>query len=271
MTNVHLDWRRGGYFFDVGILKACPKEWQHWAHIFDRAKHGDFSDTPSLLDIFFNTENYLLRTACRHLLGDAGSTDAINKAAMLVRKRFADLEPIGGDEALDLASALAFHGQLVFVRDILLIFEWNLSASDSRIFTLLLSQMLEPKWGPLTQQPRREEEFVKYRDRVTNRAQELALNLGSEQAYVFMGQELHVPDIARLLLKNLGNSHFEEASHWLFRHRFEASTGINCTTFFKEDKFQPLTAAAALEEFLSSSEVKRFVPGHKYFFGWQVP
>jgi hypothetical protein len=86
-----------------------------------------------------------------------------------------------------------------------------------------------------------------------------------------MGQELHVPEIARLLLRNLGTSHFEEATQWLLRRRFEASTGINCTSFFKEERFQPLTAAAVLEEFLSSSEATKFVRSHKYFFGWPVP
>jgi hypothetical protein len=271
MSGIRLDWRRGGYFFDAGLLKTSPREWQHWAHILDRAKRGDFTDTPSLLDVFFSTENRLLRDACCQLLGDAGSTEAIRKTAMLLRARFADLDPIGGDDALDLANALAVHGQLLFIPEILLIFEWNLGLSDSRIFALLLSRMLEMEWGPIAQCPRREEEFPEYRDKVRGRTREFALDLGSEQAYVFMGQALNVPGIARLLLRNLGSSHFEEASQWLLRHRFEASTGINCTSFFREDRFQPLTAAVVLEEFLSSSDATQFVPGHKYFFGWPVP
>jgi hypothetical protein len=271
MNDIHLDWRRSGYFFDADPRKNNSREWQQWAHIFDRAKHGDFTATPALLDIFFSTENHLLRDACCKLLGDAGSTEAIRKTAILLRIRFADWDPIGGDEALDLASALGTHGQLLIVPEILLIFEWNLGLSDSRIFALLLSRMLEKKWGPLAQCPQSAEEFPEYRNKVVGRSRELARDLGSERAYVFMGQALNVPEFARLLLRNLGNSHFEEASQWLLRRRIEASTGINCTSFFKEARFQPLTAAVLLEDFLSSSDVTKFVPGRKYFFGWPVP
>ncbi len=153
----------------------------------------------------------------------------------------------------------------------LLVFEWNLGVPDSRIFALLLSRMLETKWGPLAQCPRREEEFPEYRSKVLERMRELTLELGSEQAYVFMGRSLDVPEIAHLLLQNLGKSHFEEASQWLLRRRFEASTGINCTSFFKEDSFQPLTAAVVLEKFLSSIDKTKFLLGRKYFLGWPVP
>jgi hypothetical protein len=271
MGGIRLDWRRGGYFFDSGLLKTESRDWLHWARIFDRAKHGDFTGTSSLLDIFFDTKDYLLRDACCKLLGDAGSTEAIRKTATLLRNRFADLDPIGGDRALDLANVLGAHGQLLFVPELLLLFEWNLSLSDSQIFALLLSQMFETEWGPLSQCPRSEEEFPEYRNKVMDRTRALAQNLGSEQAYVFMGLALNVPGIARLLLQNLGNSHFEQASQWILRRRFEASTGINCTSFFKEDRFQSLTAAAVLEEFLSSFDMTKFVLGHKYFFGWPVP
>lgn len=271
MSGIQLDWRRSGYFFDTELGDVGSREWQQWTRIFNHVKHGDFSSTPDLVDIFFRTENYRLRDACCKLLGDAGSTEAIRKAVRLLRDRFADLYPIGADQSLDLAGALSIHGQLLFVPEILLLFEWNLGLSDSRIFALLLSRMLEMNWGPLAQCPQTEEEFPEYRNKVLGRTRELAQCLGSEQAYVFMGQALDVPELARLLLRNLGNSHFEEANQWLLRRRFEASTGINCTSFFKEARFQPLTAAVILEDFLSSDGAKQFVPGHKYFFGWPVP
>ncbi len=271
MTNIRLDWRGGGYFFDANLLKASSRGWQDWAHIFERAKQGDFADTPALLDIFFSTENRLLRDACSRLLGDAGSTEAIRKTATLLRARFAVFDPIGGDDALDLANALAIHGQLLFIPELLLVFEWNLGGPDSRIFALLLSRMLEKEWGPIAQAPRKEAEFPEYRDKVLKSVQKLASHLSSEPAHVFMGQELHVPALARLLLQNLGGSHFEEATQWLLRRRFEASTGINCTSFFKEERFQALTAAVLLEEFLSSNAPQRFLPGRKYFFGHLIP
>jgi hypothetical protein len=144
MSGIRLDWRSGGYFFDAGLLKTTPGEWKHWAHTFDRAKQGDFTGTPSLVDTFFSTENRLLQDACCRLLGDAGSTEAIHKAAALLRSRFANLDPIGGDDALDLSNALGVHGQLLCVPEILRIFEWNLGIPDSKIFAHHLSRMLEP-------------------------------------------------------------------------------------------------------------------------------
>jgi hypothetical protein len=271
MSGIQLDWRRGGYFFDSELGGVGSQEWQQWVRIFNHVKNGDFTSTPDLVNIFFATKNHLLRDACCRLLGDAGSTEAIRKVTMLLRARFEDLDPIGGDQALYLAAALGIHGQLLFVPEMLLLFEWNLGVSDSSIFALLLSQMLEMSWGPLSECPQSEEEFPEYQSKVMERARELAQGLGSEQAYVFMGQALDVPELARLLLRNLGSSHFEEASQWILRRRFEASTGINCTSFFKEARFQPLTAAVILEDFLSSDSAKLFVPGHKYFFGWPVP
>ncbi|NMO17395.1 hypothetical protein HPC49_06510 [Pyxidicoccus fallax] len=271
MNSIRIDWRRGGYFFETEPLKTAPRPWQQWAHIFERVRQGDFSDAQRLLDVFFSTDNRLLRDACCRLLGDAGSTEAIRGMVTHLQNRFASFEPVGGDDALDLSNALAAHGQLLFVPEILRIFEWNLGVPDSRIFALHLSQMLEPRWGPIAECPPTEAEFSEYKKMVMGRVQELSQSLGSEQAYVFMGQELHVPEIARLLLDNLGASHFEEATQWLLRRRFEASTGINCTRFFQEGRFQSLTAAAVLEDFLSSDESRKFIPGRKYFFGWLVP
>ncbi|WP_342376379.1 hypothetical protein NVS55_34510 [Myxococcus stipitatus] len=271
MNGIRLDWKRDGYFFERDALKSAPGPWQQWAYILDQAVQGNFQDTTGLLEVYFSTENRLLRDACCRLLGDAGSTEAIQKWVAHLRTRFANFDPVGGDTALDLSNSLAVHGQLLFVPEVLRLLEWNMGVPDSRIFPLHLSLMLEERWGPIAEYPSTDEAFPAYKAQVMGRVLELSQGLGSEQAHVFMGRVSHVPDIARLLLENLGSSHFEEASQWLLRRRFEASTGINCSSFFKDGRFQPLTAAAVLEEFLSSDEAARFVPGRKYFFGRWVP
>jgi hypothetical protein len=56
-----------------------------------------------------------------------------------------------------------------------------------------------------------------------------------------------------------------------YRRRFEASTGIDCSGFYKDRNFQPLTAAAILEDFLESPEVARYEEGVRYFFGHRIP
>lgn len=86
-----------------------------------------------------------------------------------------------------------------------------------------------------------------------------------------MGEATHAPRTAQLLLTHLGDSHFEHASQRLMRRRFEASTGIDCTAFFKNGIFQALSAARVLEDYLGSAESARSRPGRKEFFGWPVP
>lgn len=271
MSGFRLDWNRGGYFFDDKALQSASPPWQQWIRILEQAKQGDFEETPRLLDVFLSTQNRLLRNVCFQLLGDAGSTEAILNAVAYLRTRFANAEPVGGDDALELSNALAIHGQLLFVPDILRLFEWDIWGPDSPIFAHHLSLMLEAKWGPIAECPSSDEEFALYTSHVLGRVDEISKSLDSEHTHVFRGHVSHVPEVARLLLGSFGTSHFEKASQSLMRRRFEASTGINCTSFYREGQFQPLAAAAVLEEFLSSADAAKFVPGRKYFFGRLVP
>jgi hypothetical protein len=55
------------------------------------------------------------------------------------------------------------------------------------------------------------------------------------------------------------------------RRRFEASTGIDCRPFFKNESFRPLTATAIVERFLAGPDAGRFQAGARYFFGHRIP
>jgi hypothetical protein len=69
------------------------------------------------------------------------------------------------------------------------------------------------------------------------------------------------------MLANIGNVEMPYTG----RHIFEASTGIDCRPFFRNKEFQPLNAAAILEEFLASPAAEKFNPNIRYFFGRFVP
>jgi len=57
-----------------------------------------------------------------------------------------------------------------------------------------------------------------------------------------------------------------------FRHRFEAYTGIDCTSFFDVDGDPNfLGTMAVVEDFLESGAIDSYLPGHRYFFGHPIP
>jgi hypothetical protein len=88
---------------------------------------------------------------------------------------------------------------------------------------------------------------------------------------VFFGEVLHVPEVARELLGRLERSHENEATQPQLRRRLEASTGVDCSSFFENRGFRPLTAATMLETMLESGSLDRYVAGRRYFFGFPVP
>jgi hypothetical protein len=56
-----------------------------------------------------------------------------------------------------------------------------------------------------------------------------------------------------------------------YRHRLEATTGIDCRDFFADGETQFLEIAATLEEFLDSPDIHEYRPGVRYFFGHPIP
>ncbi|MFP2927201.1 hypothetical protein ACLESO_18780 [Pyxidicoccus sp. 3LG] len=136
---------------------------------------------------------------------------------------------------------------------------------------LLLSSILEPEWGPLSRFPK-EDDLIEYEDRVLERYEELKQRFGTDQVILLHAERFSVVSVARRLLSSMSNhSDFEMAKRPFYRRRFEASTGIDCSPFYKDEQFQPLTAAATLEDFLESPEAARYEEGVRYFFGHRIP
>jgi hypothetical protein len=107
----------------------------------------------------------------------------------------------------------------------------------------------------------------RYRAAVLARRDELAEALGSERALVFHGELLSVTRVAARLLEAARRPAFRT----LYRRRFEAMTGIDCSPFYVRRQFQPLTAAALVEGFLEGPRAAEFRPGARYFFGHRIP
>lgn len=56
-----------------------------------------------------------------------------------------------------------------------------------------------------------------------------------------------------------------------YRHRFEAYTGIDCTSFFSGGSANRLAIMAALETFIESNAAANYLAGRRYFAGRLIP
>jgi hypothetical protein len=95
----------------------------------------------------------------------------------------------------------------------------------------------------------------------------LVEKLGGDQVFVYGGDRFGVVRFARLLLDRLRTPPIPV--YW--RRKFEASTGINCSAFYENRTFRPLTAASIIEAFLDSPGAADYEDGARYFFGHRIP
>ncbi|MBZ4420403.1 hypothetical protein [Myxococcus sp. RHSTA-1-4] len=149
-------------------------------------------------------------------------------------------------------------------------YDRHFGAELMKVVPLQISTLLEPEWGPLSQFPK-EDELIEYEDRVLERYEELKKKFGTDQVILLHGERFSVVSVAQRLLRGLDGDDFARAMRPFYRRRFEASTGIDCSGFYKGEQFQSLTAAAILEDFLESPEAARYEEGVRYFFGHRIP
>ena len=101
--------------------------------------------------------------------------------------------------------------------------------------------------------------------------EELKAQYQTEKVVVYQGRLFGVMSLAEQMLDLARGSVPGDASWILLRHKFEASTGVNCSSFFERRVFQRLAAAAILEDFLIQPESSRYEDGRRYFYGHIIP
>jgi hypothetical protein len=108
---------------------------------------------------------------------------------------------------------------------------------------------------------------------VLEKYRSLKKDLGQEASPVWNGQLFSVKELAartRSLIQHASPEQLRSVPFTTIRHKLEASTGIDCTSFFEKGQFQPLAALSILEEFLESGTAAKYLPGVRYFFGHAV-
>jgi hypothetical protein len=266
-------WSRRGYFYsappseDLRSAKALDSS-DPWIALAARLEYAKVGQCEPLRDLPTRaTENVsrIYAHACMSLFGDAARDTDLE----LLRPRFTS----GSSESCFEGCWAAYcSGELRLVPNVLSGLS-RLHPNDRESVCYWMCDLLEPTedaplrdavgidlndWLPMAQVA-----FQTVRDHV-----------GSDRVAVWRGKPLSVYALVTEMQSFLSQIHHEPGSSGLFialRHRFEAATGTDCGSFFKDGRLQPLAAAVVVEEFLNSPSSGTYQAGARYFFRHRVP
>jgi len=260
-----IDWEAEGYFGCPDRLPSSEhlsgKEidpWSLWLDAFHNAKLGNFAYIKALLPIHRDSEDWLLVTTCSDLIGNAGSEGCFSLLGD-------PGEVHDFSRAMEMCRVLYLRGRLSDIPSLVAVYEEFSSRRDADIIPVWISDLLESEDFPIPE-PETFEEVEDYGASILQAYQRLADQLGTDHVYVFQGQKFGVITLAKYILEHVRRPYVR----YILRQRFEASTGKNCTKFYKRGELRPLAAAAIVEEFLESPEAEKYEEGIRYFFGHRI-
>lgn len=243
---------------------ASDDPWIVLAGTLAHAKTGNFAPLPSIARFLNDEQNPVVVRACAELLGNVGTTDGLGVLMRGVRQ---------GPDWLreECCGGIRRVGYLWLVPWMLEAWRHVQQPSDRESIAMMIVQVLTNKPGPIWGWNKVSEQ--EYERLVLERVGELAERFGynapmwrghlfgAVSAAEFMRSAMISGDLSRFAVEVL----FMD-----FRQRFEATTGIDCSSAYKDEVFQPLSACDIVEEFLGGSFGKSFVEGQRYFFGHLV-
>lgn len=259
-----LAWDAGGYFEietppTVGAVDAKNDPWGFWRASLAAARTGDFSLITELPAIFRETKEAPLAICCAELIGDAGKDAVVEEMTGILTNESTI------DRALLCCTSLYNRG---YLRDVpLLLATWRrfVEHPDAEIIPVWISDLLEPFDGPMSE-PEIFEDIEEYETLVRDGHEAVAERLGSADLKVYRGEPFDVRGLAQAIRERVREPYIRSD----LRHRFEAATGIDCRSFYRNGNIRPLAAAAIVEEFLESDVAGAFESGERYFFRHRV-
>ena len=234
--------------------------WSEFELVLAAAKRGDFSGVKRLLAIYDDAD-WLLGSACAGLMGEIGNGLFFDELRLVVTSV---LEPT---YSVDLGRCLAMWGHLSVVPTLLDTLEKIAVFDDATGLLEMLSVMLEPEPGELGDFDELKD-IEAYSTKVLKHVDAIASRLGTVDAIVMFGDLFSVDKLVGVIRKRLTDRVLFDP---YLRHKFEATTGVDCSGFYEDGSLQPLQALAILEEFEDRVGAKRYEPGRRYFFGHPVP
>lgn len=271
------EWTRRGYhaFPVVEEDRALPDyaRWRELSDLVGEARRGEFGGIPGLIERLGAADDWALAGSYARLLADAGGHSTLRRVRDEVFPNADDLV-----DRLAYGSVLGDWGHLSVVPALIALFREACATPDGAFVRGRIERLLEAEPGPLRGfliRRRGEREDTVELDSVDQYCAlaarlcgELRARLGTEDVVVFRGDVLSVGRVCRVALDDLRRGgRFDEQ----MRRRFEASTGVDASGFYRDGRLQPLAAAAIVEGFLDSGEADRYEPGARYFFGHRVP
>ncbi|WP_147867989.1 hypothetical protein [Stieleria maiorica] len=265
---------------------AMDDPWRVLLKSLARAKRGDFSELSHLEKVIVESKNTVATNIALELIGSAG-TDA--------QLKFLRESILHGNEYLSVeaCAAAVSAGCLSLIPAMLERWAFAKAFRDRETISLRLGILLEEWEGPITEmrlfhddsdgstteeiatESVLSEGFTKkYVALVNNSMVELKSRCAASDSPVLLGNPFGVVKLAEYMASLL-RSEIDFASlsamFLVLRHRFDSSTGIDCSGFFLDRKFQPLMASSVLETFFESGEADKFEHGVRYFFGHRIP
>ncbi len=293
-------WSKLGYFFashpPVDLLApevlTSDNPWLVVAAALERAKRGDHRLIPRLQQWFHTSDEGYLDRICILLTGDAGREDDVRQLPSLMFQ--------GPDDVRTYAcEAAALAGCIWLVPSMLEAWRRVTSLADHETIGYAIANMLEEPAGPIAAEAGthnldsaiieglEDPETRELRQKIAPDQPSLPTfevlvrawlsksqnKFGSDQVVIWRGERFQVHRLAEDMLKQVrarepGNPAISFIPE---RHKFEATTGINCPAFFREGSFQPLAAAEILESFLEGTDAAKYEDGVRYFFGHRIP
>lgn len=238
-------------------------DWMQLLAIFEQFKHGAFQHDTALLKLIASSDDSDVRSLGLILLGHAATAAA---------------RPSIGDFFwhADVATRMTAYEAALYCGDLRLFESLLLACRNTRRNERLevmhaLSHLLEAEPDQLY-----DDSDVLTIDAYERCAQTIKNDIIAEYgaAAVFEGRPLSLPYVLDRIKKLCSDPEAIEYSGTISMYfdLFEAMTGRSCAGVFSADiEVDPHHAIGLIEDFCESGEVTHFVPGHRYFFGLQLP
>jgi hypothetical protein len=243
-------------------VDSYSSPWEFWVAALARARRGDFSFVPPLLEVYNASEDPVLDRQCVSLLGDAGPAATVKQIRDSIPTALQHTDEYDPQFAADMAHVLFADLRLGNIPLLLSIYQDGIQFDETAIIVLYMESVLgevalDGESGALQSDSQL----------VLDRVAALRQEYGTDEVRLWYGKPYSVPKFARLFLSTIDTI----SAPIMWRELFEAATGVDCRPFFNNDDFQPLTAAAMIEEFLDTAAADEFEEGVRYFFRHRIP
>jgi len=254
-----------------GAIDFDAKPWFSLAVCLRKARHGLAVPVRALAQAAANSVDSEFVEVASEFVSDLTSGDL----AGLWRARIEENDD--PEISYLLCAALLRRGYLDDVPMVLTAYRANAEQDDFHYLQLLLNEILwfAPDRSVLRDDPEVGGDYLsrfpftsvaQCCDKLGERTRQLATAIHHQRLPVFRGEIFSVQSVAQHILE----LETEERLSVHLRYRFEAATGIDCSTFYVSLEPQLEEAKAVVTDFLASHDARYFQKGRRYFFGHLV-